>query len=49
MYNILSHATIRSHTQSIEDFNYRAGRIFLILDPQADHRRVHWVRVLYVF
>ena len=45
MNNIVSHETKRSHIKSIEDFTYRASRIFPILDLQVEQRRVHWVKV----
>ena len=41
MNNIVSHETIRLHIKSIEDFTYRASRIFIMLDPQEEHRKVH--------
>ena len=33
MDNIVSNETIRSNIKSIEDFTYRAGRIFTMPDP----------------
>ena len=49
MDNIVSHETIRSHIKSIEAFTYRAGRIFPMLDSQAEHRRVHRAKAFWVF
>ena len=49
MKNIVSHETKRSHIKSIEDFTYRAGRIFIIIDPQEEHRKVHWAKAFWVF
>ena len=48
MDNIVSYETIRSHIKSIEAFTYRASRIFPMLDPQAEHRRVHWAKAFWV-
>ena len=49
MENIVFHETIRSHIKSIETFTYHAGRIFPILDSQAEQRRIHWAKAFWVF
>ena len=49
MDRIVSHETIRLDLKSIDDFTYRADRIFPMIDFKAEQRRVYWAKVFWLF